>query len=299
MIIKYLVKERGLRQRKPLAQNLLWDEEEAHFLTFSSYPLLPLLLIWSLIRPLPAKRVETSRVHAITYSLFPDDVTGREGDRGCTSRVWQTNWSYSSPHGRHGQCSRKLMTFRWTVFVLIVPWLTVKQNQHVKHLARFVEAEARYYARCNEIMQELQKEMSSLPLTTGSSPFYSKPVDFVSGQSEEDSSANFVSKSANSSTKDFTARVLHDYSAKDKNELTVKEGDIISARKIESEAEWVLGQTRDQSGRLPLAYLEIINWWHLHLCYILIKIQADASCLMHFKVLIDSKMYSKSWSVSV
>jgi hypothetical protein len=112
-------------------------------------------------------------------------------------------------------------------------------------------------------MKKLQKELSSLPLMTeaSSTPFYSKPVDFVSGESDEDTLASFVPKPSKNavSTKDFTARVLHDYSAKDKTELTVNAGDIISATRIESDAEFVLGQTRDQSGRLPLAYLEIIN----------------------------------------
>ena len=137
---------------------------------------------------------------------------------------------------------------------------SISQNQHVKHLARFVEAQSQYYARCQDIMKELQKELSSLPLSSGSSsPFYIKPVDFVTGDNEESSSTNLVSKNSNDATKDFTARVLHDYAAKDQSELSVKAGEIISARRLEADAEYVMGQTREQRGRLPLAYLEIIN----------------------------------------
>ena len=110
-------------------------------------------------------------------------------------------------------------------------------------------------------MKDLEKELSSLPISSGSSPFYTKPVDFVTGDDEktEFSVSNFGGLNASKTEKNLTARVLHDYTAKDGTEMTVKAGDMISCTRIESETDWVLGQTQDKKGRLPLAYLELID----------------------------------------
>lgn len=104
---------------------------------------------------------------------------------------------------------------------------------HLRYLHDFVDAQLNYYQQCVQALQELKTDISSSsPSTTRNS----------------------------NSAKQQRARVLCSYVARSTSELNLVSDEVITIEKIsDTEKDYVIAHRGSQTGKVPLAYLEIIE----------------------------------------
>ncbi|XP_077286986.1 SH3 domain containing GRB2 like, endophilin-B isoform X2 [Arctopsyche grandis] len=115
---------------------------------------------------------------------------------------------------------------------------------HLRHLQELVATQVRHYAQCHRVMQDLQKELVALG---GPSPY--TPVN-----------TNEAMDSPPSSPQSQKARILFDYDAKDSTELSLIADEIVSVWEcMIPDVDYMIGERGLQRGRVPKAYLEILQ----------------------------------------
>lgn len=165
--------------------------------------------------------------------------------------------------------------------------LGAAHNKHVELLGKFVECQIAHYNRCQSIITDLQKDLSSsLPLTsTGNKQFYVKSVDVVApggdtivkngsveakpivDQNQSNVQPQLRTGDPNLITdiediKVMKARVVCDFNPTKLDEMAVATGEILSVTKLPSDPDWMLcvkDSDANKRGKVPLAYLEILT----------------------------------------
>uniref|UniRef100_A0A1B6EXW9 Uncharacterized protein n=1 Tax=Cuerna arida TaxID=1464854 RepID=A0A1B6EXW9_9HEMI len=128
---------------------------------------------------------------------------------------------------------------------LLLEGVSSSHTRHLRCLHEFVEAQVTFYAQCHQAMQELQKDIASMSMgKANSSPAmpHAQP-----------------SPSPSSTSGGLRARVLCDYDAKDSSELSLMTDEVITVHKIEGETDYMLAERGNQRGRVPTAFLDVIN----------------------------------------
>lgn len=102
-------------------------------------------------------------------------------------------------------------------------------------------------------MCDLQRELASVSLSTGlTSNIQKGPMNDVTSPTDETPSMLPAGKKR--------ARVLYDYDAHDNSEMSLMANEvIIVSQSSDLETDWMLGERGSQTGKVPIAYLEILN----------------------------------------
>ncbi|XP_053599065.1 endophilin-B1 isoform X2 [Microplitis mediator] len=116
---------------------------------------------------------------------------------------------------------------------LLLEGVASSQAGHLRCLHEFVEAQARHYAQCHAIMQELQRELA--------------------GTNQQNS------ETVNNSDQE-KARVVCDYEARDPSELNLMKDEVICVTSIAGDEDYVMGHRGLQHGKVPKAFVEIISF---------------------------------------
>ncbi|XP_011505352.1 PREDICTED: endophilin-B1 [Ceratosolen solmsi marchali] len=124
---------------------------------------------------------------------------------------------------------------------LLLEGVSSSQAGHLRCLHEFVEAQTRHYAQCHAAMQELQRELAGV---SGSS--FHPTTSINSNQLMENGQQQ--------------ARVVFDYKAKNGDELSVLQDEVIRITKIPEDDDFILGFQGNQCGRVPKAFLEILSY---------------------------------------
>ncbi|XP_066593677.1 endophilin-B1 isoform X2 [Prorops nasuta] len=123
---------------------------------------------------------------------------------------------------------------------LLLEGVSSSQAGHLRCLHEFVEAQARHYAQCNAVMQDLQRELAGI---SGAS---------YHPTSDSSSTTNVVENGED------RARVLCDYNARDSSELSVMQDEVIYVREIPGDEDYYKGRRGNQRGKVPKVYLELL-----------------------------------------
>ncbi|XP_061119823.1 endophilin-B2-like isoform X2 [Conger conger] len=151
---------------------------------------------------------------------------------------------------------------------LLLEGISSTHVHHLRCLHEFVEAQAAYYAMCHQHMLELQKELSRLPnafavnpptLAVVSSPSTSTgPAPLSAGSVETDTLKIEEVRPPASGTR--KAKVLYDYDAADTSELSLLADELITVYTVPGmDPDWLIGERRNQKGKVPVTYLELLS----------------------------------------
>ncbi|XP_070163108.1 endophilin-B1 isoform X2 [Polyergus mexicanus] len=126
---------------------------------------------------------------------------------------------------------------------LLLEGVSSSQAGHLRCLHEFVEAQARHYAQCHAVMQDLQRELAGL----SGGPYYTTPPATTNALSENDQDR---------------ARVLCNYDARDPSELSVMQDEVIGIYEIPNDEDYFMGIRGNQRGKVPKVYLETLIIHH-------------------------------------
>lgn len=139
---------------------------------------------------------------------------------------------------------------------LLLEGISSAHANHLRCLNDFVEAQAAYYAQCQQFMIDLQKELSSS--TTVATGNVGGSFQDLYPPSPGSPSAPSIETSLPADKK--RARVLYNYEAYDNNELSLTADEVIIVSSPSGmDPDWMLGERGTAKGKVPLAYLEILN----------------------------------------
>ncbi|XP_072760438.1 endophilin-B1 isoform X2 [Anoplolepis gracilipes] len=122
---------------------------------------------------------------------------------------------------------------------LLLEGVSSSQAGHLRCLHEFVEAQARHFAQCHAVMQDLQRELAGL---SGGSYYTTQPAT-TNALSENDQDR---------------ARVLCNYDARDPSELSVMQDEVIGIYEIPDDEDYFMGIRGSQRGKVPKVYLETL-----------------------------------------
>lgn len=143
---------------------------------------------------------------------------------------------------------------QYEVTKLLLDGVSTAHASHHRALLNFVEAQAQYYAQCHTYMTDLQKQLASppgeggLPLAPPSAP---PPTS--------DTSSGFDLNTVPRPSLTKKAKVLYDYDAAEKNELSLLADEVITVYSAPGlDSDWMIGERGSQRGKVPLTYLELL-----------------------------------------
>ncbi|XP_078384672.1 endophilin-B1-like isoform X1 [Oculina patagonica] len=144
---------------------------------------------------------------------------------------------------------------QYEVTKLLLDGISTAHANHHRALMNFVEAQAQYYAQCHAYMTELQKQLASPPGEAAASPLVTPsappPADTSSGLDPNTIPRPSLTRKA---------KVLYDYDAADKNELSLLADEVITVYSAPGlDSDWMIGERGSQRGKVPLTYLELLN----------------------------------------
>ncbi|XP_012259692.1 endophilin-B1 isoform X2 [Athalia rosae] len=113
------------------------------------------------------------------------------------------------------------------------------QAGHLRCLHELVEAQARHYAQCHAVMQDLQRELAGMSGAT----FHSSTPPSPSAPAENGQDR---------------ARVVCNYEARDPSELSLIQDEVICVTEIQGDGDYLMGTRGNQQGKVPKAFLEPI-----------------------------------------
>ncbi|XP_011876444.1 PREDICTED: endophilin-B1 isoform X2 [Vollenhovia emeryi] len=122
---------------------------------------------------------------------------------------------------------------------LLLEGVSSSQAGHLRCLHEFVEAQARHYAQCHAVMQDLQRELAGL----SGGPYYTTPPATTNALAENGQDR---------------ARVLCNYDARDPSELSVLQDEVIGIYEIPDDDDYFMGIRGNQRGKVPKVYLETL-----------------------------------------
>ncbi|CAL1277409.1 unnamed protein product [Larinioides sclopetarius] len=136
---------------------------------------------------------------------------------------------------------------------LLLEGISSAHANHLRCLSDFVEAQASFYNQCQQFMVDLQKELSSSTnLARGGKGTYTGL--YPSSPSPSDMPLNSLPDDKK------RARVLYNYEAYDSSELPLTADEVIVVSPLPvPDADWMMGERGGQKGKVPMAYLELLN----------------------------------------
>ncbi|XP_058944611.2 endophilin-B1-like isoform X2 [Pocillopora verrucosa] len=143
---------------------------------------------------------------------------------------------------------------QYEVTKLLLDGISTAHANHHRALMNFVEAQAQYYAQCHAYMTELQKQLASPPGDAA--------LSFVppSAPSFSDTSGGLDLNTVPRPSLTQKAKVLYDYDAADKNELSLLADEVITVYSAPGlDPDWMIGERGSQKGKVPLTYLELLS----------------------------------------
>ncbi|XP_070163107.1 endophilin-B1 isoform X1 [Polyergus mexicanus] len=169
--------------------------------------------------------------------------------RKARSMIGQQSESGVSPEVLLDQAERELRIAQSEfdrqaeIVKLLLEGVSSSQAGHLRCLHEFVEAQARHYAQCHAVMQDLQRELAGL----SGGPYYTTPPATTNALSENDQDR---------------ARVLCNYDARDPSELSVMQDEVIGIYEIPNDEDYFMGIRGNQRGKVPKVYLETLIIHH-------------------------------------
>lgn len=149
---------------------------------------------------------------------------------------------------------------------LLMDELSVSYNHHMQCLKEFVESQLNYYNNCTNILNELSKDIGGTGVQASSSANGS--MGKADG-SVTNNASMFADIFGNSNAIDSgdrpglvdpkRAKVLFDYDAVDSTEISVWANQIINIQLLANENDWVLAEAGSDQGRIPKAYIQILD----------------------------------------
>ncbi|XP_074601278.1 SH3 domain containing GRB2 like, endophilin-B isoform X2 [Brevipalpus obovatus] len=139
---------------------------------------------------------------------------------------------------------------------LLLEGIFSSQVNHLRFLGEFVEAQIHFFAKCHQHMCDLQRALATSDNISSPSSHLPSTVnlnlDNLTSPSDETLPPLPVGKKR--------ARVLLDYDAQNSNELSMQANEVITvSHPSDMEPEWRLAERGVKQGRVPLAYLEILD----------------------------------------
>ncbi|XP_067131786.1 endophilin-B1 isoform X4 [Centruroides vittatus] len=139
---------------------------------------------------------------------------------------------------------------------LLLEGISSAQANHLRCLNDFVESQVTYYAQCHQYMVDLQRELSSMSIATSAG---NHPASFQNLYPSPSSPTAPPLDPAVAGDKK-RARVLYDYDAHDSSELSLLADEVIYVTSNSGlDPDWMMGERGAQKGKVPIAYLEILN----------------------------------------
>jgi len=136
---------------------------------------------------------------------------------------------------------------------LLLEGVASTQATHLTYLHAFVESQVRYYAQCNKLMHELQKELVTSSLE-GDGPKYEMVCV------EEITGANSNNTAQQEPLNYQRARVLVSYDANNSSELNLVANEVIFVAECSpSNGDYMHGKQGLLKGLVPKAFLEILD----------------------------------------
>jgi len=128
---------------------------------------------------------------------------------------------------------------QYEITKLLLEGVSASHNNHLSALKSFVEAMGMYHGHCQQYVTELQTELNLGPTEPP------RPV-LPSAPSFNDSSAK-------------RAKVLHDYDASDRTELSLLADEIVTVyQSDELNDDWIMAERGNQKGKVPVIFLEML-----------------------------------------
>ncbi|GFU32701.1 endophilin-B1 [Nephila pilipes] len=135
---------------------------------------------------------------------------------------------------------------------LLLEGISSAHANHLRCLSDFVEAQAAFYNQCQQFMVDLQKELSSSTNVARGKGAYQGL--YLASPSPSDMPLNSLPDDKK------RARVLYNYEAYDSSELSLTADEVIVVSPLPvPDADWMMGERGTQKGKVPVAYLEILN----------------------------------------
>lgn len=133
----------------------------------------------------------------------------------------------------------------------------------MRFLSEFVEAEIAHYAKCHQHMSDLQRELACLNLATASgssTAFGFNSTGAQLAQLAQDLASPSDQQPVAPPAGKKRARILYDYDAHDSTELSLLANEVIIVTQSAGlDSDFVVGERGAQRGKVPLAYLEVLN----------------------------------------
>ncbi|EEB17400.1 endophilin B, putative [Pediculus humanus corporis] len=127
---------------------------------------------------------------------------------------------------------------------LLLEGINSSHSNHLRCLQEFVESQVRYYEKCHQVMQDLQRDLTSLSLLNAGAPSFSA----LPCATENVTKTNPPRK----------ALVKSNYNAKDSTELSLLEDEVIIVRELsDTDSDFFLGERGSQKGKVPKSILEL------------------------------------------
>ncbi|KAG5310679.1 SHLB1 protein, partial [Acromyrmex insinuator] len=176
---------------------------------------------------------------------------------------------------------------------LLLEGVSSSQAGHLRCLHEFVEAQARHYAQCHAVMQDLQRdlagarqpspllrvnseeviELNPSPTLPQNSSVTAGSAAYVTATFDTDTSKIYLSGGPYYTTPPATtnalaengqdrARVLCNYDARDPSELSVMQDEVIGIYKIPDDDDYFMGIRGNQQGKVPKVYVETLIIHH-------------------------------------
>ncbi|XP_076327576.1 endophilin-B1-like isoform X3 [Tachypleus tridentatus] len=138
------------------------------------------------------------------------------------------------------------------ITTLLLEGISSSHANQLKYLSEFVEAQMAYFAKCQNIVSDLERQLSSMSVIISSTG--------TTGTFQNSYSANCLSPTSFTDDKRKRARVLYDYDALDKSELSLLANEVIYVTsELGQDPDWVIGEHGLLKGKVPLAYLEFLS----------------------------------------
>lgn len=142
---------------------------------------------------------------------------------------------------------------------LLMDELQVSYSHHLQCLTEFVDAQLNYYNNATLILKDLSKDIGGVGIQNSQSASHetnqANPSMF---------SAIFGTDAIDSGNKPALvdpkkAKVLFDYDAVDSTEISVWANQVINVQLIPNDNDWVLAEAGSDSGKIPKAYIQILD----------------------------------------
>ena len=129
----------------------------------------------------------------------------------------------------------------YEVTKLLLEGISTSHQNHLVAVQSFVEALGQYHSQCQQYVAELQSE-----LQMSTAPSVRHTASPVNGST------------ASAPVEKKRARVLQDYDASDRSELSLIEGEVVNVYHDDTLNDgWIMAERGGQKGKVPLIYLEL------------------------------------------